>query len=111
MTLIFGSHDLLTIVDDTKKRPAGAVTDAPVAAWTKRDMTASIILVQMIDQDIIKTLVGCKTSAEIWSHLNTLQDKQASQSVDKLQKKLFYLKFNQKSGCYKFISSVTLIVS
>ena len=56
-------------------------------------------------------LVSCTTSAEIWSNLSTLQEKQASQSVDKLQKQLFDLKFQQKSGCYDFISSVTLLVS
>jgi hypothetical protein len=93
MSLIFSSHDLL------------------VAAWIKRDMTASTILVHKIDQDIIKTLVGCTTSAEIWSNLNMLQDKQASQSIDKLQWQFFELKFSQKSSCYDLISSITLLVS
>jgi hypothetical protein len=70
-------------------------------------MTALTILVQAIDQEIIKILVACKTFDEIWSNLSTLQEKQASQSIDKLQKKFFELKFNQKSGCYNFISSIT----
>jgi hypothetical protein len=72
MTLIFGSRDLLTIVNGTKKRPDGADTDAAIAARIKRDMSASTILVQTIDREIIKTLVGCETSTEIWSNLRTL---------------------------------------
>ena len=107
MTMIFGSRDLLIIVDGTEKCPSGEATDVAAAAWTKRDMTTSTILVQTINQDIIKTLVGCKTSAEIWSTLNTLQDKQASQSIDKLQKRFFELRFDNKSSCYDFISSTT----
>jgi ribosomal protein L29 len=56
-------------------------------------------------------LVSYTISAEIWSNLSTLQEKQASQSVDKLQKQFFDLKFQQKSGCSDFISFVTLLVS
>jgi hypothetical protein len=52
-----------TIVNGTKKKPDGADTDAAVAAWIKRDMSASTILIQTINQEIIKTLIGCKTSA------------------------------------------------
>jgi hypothetical protein len=111
MTLIFGSRNLRTIVNGTEKKPASEATDAVVSAWTKHDMFASTILVQTIDHEIIKTLVGCKTSTEIWSNLCTLQEKQASQSVDKLQKKFFELKFQQKPGCYDFISSITLLVN
>jgi hypothetical protein len=78
MTMIFGSRDLLGIVNGTKKKPVGATTDDVVAARTKWDMIASTMLVQTIDQEIIKALVGCTTSAEIWSHLSTLQEKKAS---------------------------------
>jgi hypothetical protein len=49
MTLIFGSRDLLKIVDGTEKKPAGAAIDDNVIAWIKRDMAASSILVQTID--------------------------------------------------------------
>jgi hypothetical protein len=111
MTMILGGRDLLTIVNGTEKKPAGAAADDAVIAWMKRDMAASAILVQTIDQEILKTLVGCTTSAEIWSHLSTLQERKASQSVDKLQKQFFDLKFQQKIGCYDFISSITLLVS
>jgi hypothetical protein len=72
MAMIFGSRDLLGIVNGTEKKPAGTATDDAVIAWTKRDMIASTMLVQTIDQEIIKALVGYTTSAEIWSHLSTL---------------------------------------
>jgi len=111
MTLIFGSRDLTAIIDGTEKRPNGDNSNDAVAAWIKRDMSASSILAQTIEQEILKTLVGCKTTAEIWSTLNTLQDKQALQSIDKLQRKFFELKFDGKSGCYNFISSITLFIS
>ena len=114
MTMILRSRDLFGIVDRTEKKPAGASTDNVVAAQTKVtnwDMIASTMLVQTIDQEIIKALIGCTTSAEIWSHLNTLQEKKASQNVDKLQKQLFNLKVSQKTGCYDFITSVTVLVT
>jgi hypothetical protein len=47
--LIFRSRNLLTIVDGTKKRLGGEATNDAVAAWIKRNMTASTILVQTID--------------------------------------------------------------
>jgi hypothetical protein len=109
--LVFGSQDLLKIINGIEKKPVGAATDDNIIAWIKWDMAASSILEQTIDQEILKTLVGCTTSAEIWSSLSTLQEKQASQSMDKLQKQFFDLKFQQKSGCYDFISSVRLLVS
>ena len=84
MILIFGSRDLLTIVDGIEKRPASEATDTAVVAWVKCDMTTSTILVQAINHEILKTLVACKTSVKIWSHLSMLQEKQASRSIYKL---------------------------
>jgi hypothetical protein len=110
MTLIINSCELMPIVDGTEKRPAGAATDPLVMAWLKKDTTASSLLVQTIDQENLKTLVACTTAVEIWSTLSTMQEKKASQSVDKLQKKFFDLKFSDKTGCYDFISSITMIV-
>jgi hypothetical protein len=69
MTLIFGSRSLLNIVNGIEKKPVGEETSEAVATWIKRDMAASTLLVQTIDQEIIKTLVGCKNSAEIWNNL------------------------------------------
>ena len=110
MTLILNSHDLMSIVNGSEKKPTIAATDPLVVAWAKKDMSTSNLLVQAVDQEILKTLVACTIAAEIWSTLNTMQDKKAMQSVDKLQKRFFDLKFSDKAGCYDFITSITMIV-
>jgi transposase InsO family protein len=110
MTLILNSRELMSIVDGSEKKPAGEATDPLVIAWTKKNTAASSLLVQTIDQEILKTLVACTIATEMWSNLSTMQEKKATQSVDKLQKKFFDMKFSDKTGCYDYITSITMIV-
>jgi hypothetical protein len=69
MTLILNSRGLMSIVDGSEKKPTGEATDPLVVAWTKKNTSASSLLVQTIDQEILKTLIACTIAAEMWSTL------------------------------------------
>ncbi|CAB0030719.1 unnamed protein product [Trichogramma brassicae] len=82
---IFVAHDLLEIVEGTKKKPEATTADdgsisnaAAVKSWVKSNAEAMFVLSSSIEYSHLQYLITCNTAAEMWSKLSSIHEQKTS---------------------------------
>lgn len=104
--MILKGKGLFDIVTGEKVKPeTGNATE-----WKKNDAKAQEVLLTKMQESTIGNLLSCNTSAEMWSKLKTIYDKESSVSIHLLQQKFFLIEYKNDSIA-SFISKLEEVAS
>ena len=80
--LFFEVHKMMKIVDGTEKCHLSSTPN--VETWKDKDAAARFCLASKVEPSCLRSLLGCKTSAEMWTRLNTYYQPDDSQTIFRL---------------------------
>ena len=92
-----GYHDLVTGI---VPRPPQNTTE-----WDNKDAKAQEVVVTRLDEKVLTHILTCSFSAEMWTKLKTVYEKQSQVSVHLLQQRFFSLEYKEGNAA-EFISQI-----
>lgn len=105
--LILRNCDLDDVVSGTDRVPAPIKDDDQVVTnmdaiktWQRKDLTAQTIICSTVDQQSLKTIMNCRTSADMWSRLLIQHEQKAKENKYFLQEQFFSYVFEKASFRY-----------
>ena len=70
-------------------KPPDSAHAAVKADWRRRDNQAISLLCQTIDESMLKHVMSCVTSKQIWGKLKLIHEQNAYENVHSLQAKFY----------------------
>lgn len=105
VVLFLEMHGLMGIVDGTQKFPEG--DDKTLQNnWNHKDIVARFCLSSMVEYSCLKSLLSCKSSAEMWTKLNAIYQPKDDESRFHLQSKFYLYKYVPGSSMIDHISTL-----
>lgn len=111
MRAILLGKELMPIVEGTIPKPGYGSDPADISEWVRRDSQAFSLLCQALDESILKHIVSCTTSREIWEKLMLIHEKNTSENVHSLQEEFYKCSMTEGESVADFLSKLDFIVS
>lgn len=111
MRAILLGKELMDIVAGTLPKPAATEAAAVKSEWLKRDSQAFSLLCQALDESILKHVVSCTTSKEIWDKLKLIHERDTSENIHTLQEEFYKCAMTEGESVADFLSRLDFIVS
>ena len=80
---------LMSIADGSESKPPDSADAVVKADWRRRDNQAISLLCQTIDESMLKHVMSCVTSKQIWGKLKLIHEQNAYENVHSLQAKFY----------------------
>lgn len=116
--LVIRNNDLEGIVLGTEQAPtpvldANRITtnEAEIKAWRRKDISAQTILTATLEQQPLKPLMNCRTSAEMWTRLTTLHEQNARENKHLMQQQFFEYAYQQGNDVMSHITAVETLAT
>ena len=103
--------DLMDVVDRTKPKLPNTATAEEKPAWKKKNNLALSILSQSIDESMLKNVMNCVTSKQIWKKLKLIYKQNASENVHTLQQDFYKYTMAEGELIADFFGKIEVIVS
>lgn len=112
--LVLEQHHLLKVVNGTETCPAptpdaatGAITNqAAINTWTDKDVSARSCIFSSVEDSNRRSLISCKTSAEMWIRLATQYQQNAAESKHIMVQKFYKYEFEEGNNVMTHISTI-----
>jgi hypothetical protein len=102
MSVMFRTRKLLNIVDGSV--PMELYGDDE--DWLDKDAQCQSIIVSAVDNKLIRRLMTCKTSSQMWRRLSTVFEQNATENLQMLQQQFYDLRMNPDEDVVDHISRV-----
>jgi hypothetical protein len=111
MRAIFLGKDLMGIADGSEPKPPDSADAAVKADWRRRDNQAISLLCQTIDESMLKHVMSCVTSKQIWDKLKLIHEQNASENVHSLQAEFYKCSMTSEETIADFLGKLEVIIS
>lgn len=99
-------HELFDVVNGTKQKPATNSDD-----WVKKDKKAQMVICNAIDTAQIRNIMNCKTSAAMWTRLETLYEQKNATNVHIKMQKFFEYKMETSDSIANHVAKIETMAS
>lgn len=103
MSLLFEKRDNLDVVNGVLVEPEEKTTQK-WKLWKKKESEAKYYISTALDDHLIKHVLTCKNSKEMWKTLCCLYEKRSEARIMMLQRKLINLKMSPKEKASDYIA-------
>lgn len=111
MRAILLGKELMDIVEGTLLKPADTEAANVKSEWVKRNSQAFSLLCQALDESILKHVVSCTNSKEIWDKLKLIHERNTSENIHTLQEEFYKCAMTEGESVADFLSRLDYIVS
>ncbi len=116
--LILRNNELDGIVNGTERAPAPTVDGnnvvtnaAAIKTWQQKDIAAQTIICSTVDQQPLKPIMTCRTSADMWTRLFTQHERKARVNRQSLQEQFLNYAFQRGNDVMTHISTIESLAS
>ena len=99
------------IVNGSQPKPPDSADAAVKANWRKRDNQAINLLSRTIDKSMLKHVMSCVMSKQIWDKLNLINEQKAYENVHSLQAEFYKCSMTSKETIADFLGKIEVIIS
>ena len=102
---------LMSIADGSESKPPDSADAVVKADWRRRDNQAISLLCQTIDESMLKHVMSCVTSKQIWDKLKFIHEQNASENVHSLQGEFYKCSITSEETIIDFLGKLKVIIS